>query len=61
MIRALPEFTAWLDGLTDVTLRGIVAARLKRLQLGLMGDVEPVGEMESPNCASTSGLVGAST
>ncbi len=44
MIRALPEFTAWLDGLTDVTLRGIVAARLKRLQLGLMGDVEPVGD-----------------
>jgi len=36
-IRPLPEFTAWLDGLTDTALRGIVVARLKRLELGLMG------------------------
>jgi len=43
-IKPLPEFTAWLDGLTDATVRGAVAARLKRLSLGLMGDVEPVGE-----------------
>lgn len=43
-IRALPGFTAWLDGLTDAAVRGIVAARLKRVQLGLVGDVEPVGE-----------------
>jgi putative addiction module killer protein len=43
-IRPLPEFTAWLDGLSDAALRGIVAARLKRLELGLLGDVEPVGE-----------------
>jgi putative addiction module killer protein len=43
-IRPLPEFTAWLDGLNDAAVRGIVAARLKRLELGLMGDVEPVGE-----------------
>jgi len=43
-IRALPEFTAWLDGLTDKAVRGVIAARLKRLALGLMGDVEPVGE-----------------
>lgn len=43
-IRPLPAFTAWLDGLTDTALRGIVVARLKRLELGLMGDVEPVGE-----------------
>lgn len=43
-IKPLPEFTAWLDGVADETLRGVVAARLKRLERGLMGDVEPVGE-----------------
>lgn len=43
-IKALPEFTTWLDGLADATVRGVVAARVKRLQLGLMGDVEPVGD-----------------
>jgi putative addiction module killer protein len=42
-IKPLPEFTAWLDGLTDKSLRGVIAARIKRLSLGLMGDVEPVG------------------
>lgn len=43
-IRPLPEFTAWLDGLTDATVRGVVVARIKRLELGLAGDVKPVGE-----------------
>ena len=43
-IKPLPEFTTWLDGLTDVTVRSVVVARIKRLELGLMGDVEPVGE-----------------
>lgn len=43
MVKPLPEFTAWLDGLTDVTVRGVVVARIKRLERGLMGDVEPVG------------------
>jgi putative addiction module killer protein len=42
-LKPLPEFTAWLDGLTDESVRGIIAARIKRLALGLMGDVEPVG------------------
>jgi len=42
-IKPLPEFTAWLDGLTDESVRGVVIARIKRLSLGLMGDVEPVG------------------
>ena len=40
-IKPLPEFTAWLDGLTDESVRGIIAARIKRL--GLMGDAESVG------------------
>jgi putative addiction module killer protein len=43
-LKPLPEFTCWLDGLTDATVRGVVLARLKRLERGLLGDVEPVGE-----------------
>jgi len=43
-IKPLPEFTAWLDGLKDSSVRGLVVARIKRLERGLMGDVEPVGE-----------------
>jgi putative addiction module killer protein len=43
-IKPLPEFTLWLDGLKDATVRGLVVARIKRLEHGLMGDVEPVGE-----------------
>jgi putative addiction module killer protein len=43
-IRPLPEFTAWLDGLKDEMLRGVILARIKRLERGLMGDVQPVGE-----------------
>ena len=43
-IRPLPEFTVWLDGLKDETVRGVIVARIKRLERGLMGDVRPVGE-----------------
>ncbi len=43
-IKPLPEFSAWLDGISDVTVRSVVVARLKRLEMGLMGDVEPVGD-----------------
>jgi putative addiction module killer protein len=43
-IRPLPEFTAWLDGLKDETVRGVIVARIKRLERGLMGDVQPVGD-----------------
>ena len=43
-IRPLPQFTAWLDSLADPTVRGVMVARLKRLERGLMGDVQPVGE-----------------
>ncbi len=42
-VKPLREFTAWLDGLKDKAIRGVVVARIKRLELGLMGDVEPVG------------------
>jgi putative addiction module killer protein len=43
-VKPLPEFNAWLDDLSDAAVRGMVVARLKRLALGLMGDVAPVGE-----------------
>ncbi len=42
-IKPLPEFIEWLDGLSDVSVRGVITARIKRLERGLMGDVEPVG------------------
>ena len=44
IVKPLPEFTAWLDGLADATVRGKIGARIKRLALGLPGDVEPVGQ-----------------
>ena len=43
-IRPLPQFTAWIDDLKDETVRGVIVARIKRLERGLMGDVEPVGD-----------------
>lgn len=43
-IKSLPEFSAWLDALKDESVRGLVVARIKRLERGLLGDVEPVGE-----------------
>jgi len=43
-IKPLPEFTEWLDDLSDASVRGVVVARIKRLERGLMGDAEPVGD-----------------
>jgi putative addiction module killer protein len=43
-IKPLPEFTSWLDALTDKVVRGAVVARIKRLEFGLMGDTEAVGD-----------------
>lgn len=43
-IKPLPEFTRWLEDLRDPSVRGVVLARIKRLSLGLMGDVSSVGE-----------------
>jgi len=44
LLKPIPEFSVWLDGLADVTVRSVLVARLKRLELGLMGDVASVGE-----------------
>ena len=42
-IRPLPEFTAWLNDLADASVRGVVVARIKSLELGLAGDETSVG------------------
>jgi len=42
-VKPLPEFTAWLDRLADASVRGVLIARIKRLERGLSEDVEPVG------------------
>jgi putative addiction module killer protein len=44
VVKALPEFGRWMDGLPDAKLKAIVAARVRRLSFGLPGDVAPVGE-----------------
>lgn len=43
-VKALPEFTSWLDQLVDASIRGVVVSWIKRLERGLLGDVEPVGD-----------------
>ena len=43
-IRTLPEFTDWLNELSDSAVRGVIVARIKRIELGLMGDVAGVGD-----------------
>jgi len=43
-VKALPEFTSWLDQLTDAPIRGVVVSRIKRLERGLLGDAESVGD-----------------
>jgi len=43
-VRPLPEFTAWLDELKDNRVRAAMAARIKRLSFGLLGDFKAVGD-----------------
>lgn len=43
-VKALPEFTRWLNGVPDAKVKAVVAARVRRLSLGMPGDVVPVGE-----------------
>jgi putative addiction module killer protein len=39
----LPEFRAWMAGLKDRTIRQRLAARLRKAELGNLGDVKSVG------------------
>ena len=43
-IEQLPGFVKWLGGLRDRSARAQIQIRIARLELGLMGDVKPVGE-----------------
>ncbi|MFD1895098.1 type II toxin-antitoxin system RelE/ParE family toxin [Ottowia beijingensis] len=43
-IRLLPEFSRWLSGLRDHTVRIRLARRLEKAQAGNLGDVAPVGD-----------------
>lgn len=43
-IKPLTEFSDWLDGLKDPITRARLIRRLEKVERGLLGDVEPVGE-----------------
>jgi putative addiction module killer protein len=43
-IKRMPEFDRWLAGIRDGMTRIRLAKRLDKVQRGLLGDVEPVGE-----------------
>ena len=43
-IRKTLAFSSWMEGLRDHRARAKIAARVDRLALGNLGDVEPVGE-----------------
>ncbi len=43
-IKRMPEFDDWLDGIKDGLTRIRLGKRLDKVQRGLLGDVEPVGE-----------------
>ena len=42
-VRQTTTFKNWLDGLADKTAAQRIADRILRMQGGLLGDVEPVG------------------
>jgi putative addiction module killer protein len=44
VIKTLPEFDAWLKGLSDKTAQRRLVARLRKASLGNLGDVKPVGK-----------------
>ena len=43
-VKRMPEFDEWFDSLKDGMTRIRLAKRLDKVQRGLLGDVEPVGE-----------------
>jgi putative addiction module killer protein len=43
-LKRLDEFSDWLNGLKDTLTRQRLIKRLRKVQLGNLGDVQPVGE-----------------
>ena len=43
-VRQTPEFSKWLLRLQDRAARARIEVRIRRLGLGLAGDVKPIGE-----------------
>lgn len=43
-IKQLPEFSTWLFGLKDSVTHRRLATRLRKAELGNLGDIKPVGE-----------------
>ncbi len=43
-VKTTKDFDAWLDGLKDSLTRKRLGMRLRKAQLGNLGDVKPVGE-----------------
>jgi putative addiction module killer protein len=43
-VRTLPQFDKWLYGLRDGLTKRRLVARLKKAQLGNLGDIKPLGE-----------------
>ncbi len=43
-VKRLDEFSDWLNGLKDALTRQRLIKRLRKVQLGNLGDVQPVGE-----------------
>ena len=43
-IRRMPQFDAWFSGLRDGLTQRRLVARLRKVSLGNLGDVKPVGE-----------------
>jgi putative addiction module killer protein len=43
-IKPLPAFTEWLTSIKDGMTRVSLIRRLDRVKMGLLGDVQPVGE-----------------
>jgi putative addiction module killer protein len=43
-LRSTAVFDQWFDGLKDIQAKARITARLRRVELGNLGDCEPVGE-----------------
>lgn len=59
-IKRMPQFDAWFAGIKDDMTRRRLLMRLRKVSLGNLGDVKPVGDGVW-RCASSSAPAGACT